>query len=204
MPLPPNYAWTTKIRKVHFVLKSQHKIILNKSHNTFTIMIQIAYHLVVNKKANISYFIYPYTSHTQNFQMFLTWHISEMEIAKITILTAPHKGILSNNIQQCLLIFWLSIISCLWRNIWIYDLCVKSTGTLYLTSVWRGQELLNGKCRARFHNFISSSDRASKNYASNAFQKSMKVFQNVVSKLQNAVVEWEGRGQLHVICSYSL
>lgn len=37
--------------------------------------------------------------------MFLTGDILEIEIAKMTILTAPHKGLFSNNIQQCLLFF---------------------------------------------------------------------------------------------------
>lgn len=64
------------------------------------------------------------------------------------------------------------------------------------TTVRHGKELTNGKCTARFHNLISSSDVASKHYASNAFQNPVKVFQNVMRKRwNNTVEEW---GQLQV------
>lgn len=73
-----------------------------------------------------------------------------------------------------------------------------SASETHTTSVRRGEELTNGKCSARFHNFISSSDGASRNYASNAFQNPTKVFQNVARKRWNTVVEWEAWRQLQV------
>lgn len=150
-------------------------------------MIEITYHLVVIKKTSGSYFICPYTLYIHKFQMSLTWDISEIEIAKITILTAPHRGFLSNNIQQCLLLFWLIIlISCLWRNymdLWFmgktYKSALRHQTRIHLCRTWW---VTNGKCRARFCN-SPRTDAASKIYASTAFQNSMRVFQNAVRKL---------------------
>lgn len=55
---------------------------------------------------------------------------------------------------------------------------------MHTSSVRHGKELTKGKkCRPMFHNSSSNTDAASKIYASNEFQNSMNVFQNVVREL---------------------
>ena len=133
--LKSSYLGHKNKKKYTFVPKSQHESILNKPHDDFSIMIWLTYHLV-NKKTNTSYFIYSYTLYTHKIQMFLTQDSSEMETAKITILTDPHIGFLSSSIRQCLLLFWLIILlSCLWKN--YLDLCF--VGKIYRHSEFRHQ-----------------------------------------------------------------